>query len=73
MHAAGGIRTRNPIKRVASDPRLCDSLTKHKYIFGRNTDPLTVKVNVHRAFSHFQMVMGITVVQIPHEGQGKCD
>jgi hypothetical protein len=68
MHAAGGIRTRNPIKRVASDPRLCDSLTKHKYIFGGNTKPLTVKVSVHGAVSHFQMVMGITVVQTPHEG-----
>jgi len=68
MHAAGGIRTRNPIKWLASDPRLCDSFTKHKHIFGGNTEPLTVKVSVHGTVSHFQMLMGITDVQTPHEG-----
>jgi hypothetical protein len=67
MHAACGIRTRNPIKRVASDPRICASFTKHKHIFGGNTEPLTVKVSVHGAVSHFQMVMWITDVQTRHE------
>jgi hypothetical protein len=68
MHAAGGIQTRSPIKRVASDPRLCNGLTKHKYIFWGNTEPLTLKVSIHGAVSHFHMVMGITVVQTPHVG-----
>jgi hypothetical protein len=67
MHTAGGIPTRNPIKQVASDPLLCDSLTKHEYIFGGKTEPLTVKVSAHMAVSVFQMFMGITV-QTPHEG-----